>query len=73
MVYVDIYVCDISFPFALKISQMDVLHEVETGGQYRHLVNAFFFFLMRIFIPPKHILDSSMSEVRVVYPGTSPF
>lgn len=44
MVYVDIYVCDISFPFALKISQMDVLHEVETGGQYRHLVNAFFFF-----------------------------
>lgn len=43
MVYVDIYVCDISFPFALKISQMDVLHEVEMGGQDRHLVNAFFF------------------------------
>lgn len=72
MVYVDIYVCDISFPFALKISQMDVLHEVEMGGQDRHLVNAFFF-LMRIFIPPKHILDSSMSEVRVIYPGNISF
>ena len=71
MVYVDIYVCDISSICLKNFSQMDVLHEVETGSPDHHLVNALFF-LTRIFIPPEDILDSSMSEIRVVYPGTSP-